>query len=68
MITDGKIVNQAAREIGDGVDDCLVCEHTKKVVTRWDIVMKPWKTGNYLFARNTRRLVYLNQKKMFVES
>ena len=50
MIADGKIVNQAAREIGDRVDDCLVCEHTKKVVTRWDIVMKPWKTGNYLFG------------------
>ena len=50
MIMEGKIVNQAAREIGDRVDDCLVCEHTKKVVTRWDIVMKPWKTGNYLFS------------------
>ncbi len=50
MIADGKIVNQAAKEIGDRVDDCLVCEHTKKVVTRWDIIMKPWKTGNYLFS------------------
>jgi CBS domain-containing protein len=50
IIADGKIVNQAAREIGDRVDDCLVCERSKKVVTRWDIVMKPWKTGNYLFS------------------
>jgi hypothetical protein len=50
MIADGKTVNQAAREIGDRVEDCLVCEPTKKVVTGWDIIMKPWKTGNYLFA------------------
>jgi CBS domain-containing protein len=50
IIADGKIVNQAASEIGDRVDDCLACEHANKVVTRWDIIMKPWKTGNYLFA------------------
>jgi len=50
IIADGKIVNQAASEIGDRVDDCLACENANKVVTRWDIIMKPWKTGNYLFA------------------
>jgi len=48
-ISDEHVINQAAREIGDRVDDCLVCERSKKVVTRWDIVMKPWKAKNYSF-------------------
>ncbi len=52
IIHDGHIVNQAAREIGEGVSACLVCESSKKVVSRWDIVMKPWKTDNYSCAVN----------------
>jgi hypothetical protein len=50
-IQDGKIVNQAAMEIGDLVDDCLVCENSRKVVSRWDIVMKTWKAGNFSFQK-----------------
>ena len=53
IIHDGKVVNQAAKEIGDGVDDCLVCEDGKKVVSRWDIVMKPLKANNYSFTDQT---------------
>jgi len=52
IIHDGKIVSQAATEIGDRVDDCLVCENSEKVVSRWDIVMKPWKANSYSFAGN----------------
>jgi CBS domain-containing protein len=51
IIGDGKIVNQAVTEIGDRVDDCLVCEDSRKVVSRWDIVMKTWKTGNFSFQK-----------------
>ncbi len=49
-IHSGKIVNQAANEIGDGIDDCLVTDQNK-VVSRWDIVMKPWKANNYSFTQ-----------------
>jgi CBS domain-containing protein len=48
-IHSGKIVNQAANEIGKGIDDCLVTDDGNKVVSRWDIVMKPWKANNYSF-------------------
>lgn len=53
VIHDGDVVNQAAREIGDGADDCLICEDSKRVVTRWDIVMKPWKADNYSFGEKS---------------
>jgi len=33
---------EAARVIGEKPDDCLLTEEGK-VVTRWDMVMKPWK-------------------------
>jgi hypothetical protein len=51
VIRDGKTINQAAREIGNQVDDCLVCEPTNMVVSRWDLVMKPWKMNSYSFRR-----------------
>jgi hypothetical protein len=37
-------LDAAARHIGHWPDDCLLVGG-KKVVTRWDIVMKPWKKG-----------------------
>ncbi|MDA4112290.1 MAG: hypothetical protein OK439_07090 [Thaumarchaeota archaeon] len=51
-IHSGKIVNQAASEIGNGTDDCLVSHDEKKVVSRYDIVMAPWKAKNYSFKKN----------------
>lgn len=50
VIFDGKTINQAAQELGNSVDDCLVCEESQKVVTRWDLVMKPWKSREYSFG------------------
>jgi hypothetical protein len=49
-IHDGKTVNQAASEIGKEFDSCLVCEPSLKVVTRWDLVMKPYQKKDYAFA------------------
>ena len=49
-IYSGKTVNQAASEIGDGVDDCLVTHDQNSVVSRWDIVMMPWKENRYSFS------------------
>ncbi len=43
IIHDTKTVNQGAYEIEKEYDSCLVCETSGKVVTRWDLVMKPWK-------------------------
>ena len=44
-VPDGAPIIEAARQIGDGVDDCLVCESNQQIVSRWDIVMKPWEEG-----------------------
>jgi hypothetical protein len=46
-IFDGRTINQAAKEIDDGLDACLLCEKSKKVVTKWDLVMKPFKRNGY---------------------
>ncbi|MGD0396683.1 MAG: adenylate/guanylate cyclase domain-containing protein [Nitrososphaerales archaeon] len=40
----GASLNEAARMIGDEPDDCLVSEGGL-VVSRWDLLMKPWKLG-----------------------
>jgi hypothetical protein len=45
FVFDGATMKQCAKLMGDKVDDCLVCEASNKVVSRWDIVMKPWKEG-----------------------
>jgi CBS domain-containing protein len=46
-ISDGKTINQASLEIGDKIADCLVCNESLKVVTRWDVVVKPFVKGHY---------------------
>ena len=45
-ISDDATINQASRMIGDKVDECLVCESSQEVVSRWDIVMKPWQVDS----------------------
>jgi hypothetical protein len=55
-IHSGKIVNQAASEIGNGVDDCLVSHDEKKVISRYDIVMAPWKAKSYSFGEVVNNL------------
>jgi class 3 adenylate cyclase len=37
-------LNEAARIIGDEPDDCLVSEGGL-IISRWDLLMKPWKLG-----------------------
>src|SRR5579862_342703 len=59
-IYSGKIVNQAASEIGDGVDDCLVSHDEKRVVSRYDIVMAPWKANNYSFKEGIDMQTYVS--------
>jgi len=49
-IYSGKIVNQAASEIDDGIGDCLVSHDEKRVISRYDIVMVPWKANSYSFT------------------
>lgn len=46
-IADEKTINQASLEIGDKIGECLVCKESSKVVSRWDIVVKPFHRGNY---------------------
>src|SRR5271157_605305 len=43
-VAPGASLNEAARIIGDEPDDCLVSEGGL-VVSRWDLIMKPWKLG-----------------------
>lgn len=47
LIADEKTINQASLEIGDRIGDCLVCNKSSKVVSRWDIVVKPFVQGHY---------------------
>jgi CBS domain-containing protein len=49
-VADDEKINEASRYMGDRADDCLVLENSKKVISRWDIVMKSWKSGNYSFG------------------
>jgi len=44
-IPDDATIIEAVKCMGGGVDSCLVCVASKQVVSRWDIVMKPWKMG-----------------------
>ncbi|MGD0318321.1 MAG: adenylate/guanylate cyclase domain-containing protein [Nitrososphaerales archaeon] len=44
VVAPGASLNEAARMIGDEPDDCLVSEGGL-VISRWDLVMKPWKSG-----------------------
>jgi hypothetical protein len=44
VVAPGASLNDAARMIGDGPDDCLFSEGGI-VVSRWDLLMKPWKLG-----------------------
>lgn len=46
-IGDRKTVNQASEEIGDNIGDCLVCSESSRVVSRWDIVVKPFTQAHY---------------------
>lgn len=43
-ISDKELVDKAASRIGDATDDCLVSDRGK-VISRWDVVVKPWKAG-----------------------
>ncbi len=45
VVAPGTSLNEAARMIGDEPDDCLVSEGGLGVISRWDLVMKPWKLG-----------------------
>jgi hypothetical protein len=45
VVTPGSSLNEASRMIGDEPDDCLVTEGGL-VVSRWDLLMKPWKLGH----------------------
>lgn len=48
-VSPGRTVNQISMEFGSHLaDDCLVISG-KKVITRWDVVMKPWKSGDLRF-------------------
>lgn len=44
VVAPGASLNEAARMIGDEPDDCLVSEGGL-VISRWDLLMKPWKLG-----------------------
>ena len=44
VVAPGASLNEAARLLGDEPDDCLVSEGGL-VITRWDLLMKPWKLG-----------------------
>lgn len=46
-IADEKTINQASMEIKDRIGDCLVCNTSLRVVSRWDIVVKPFTHGHY---------------------
>jgi CBS domain-containing protein len=50
VIPDSKTVNQGANEFEDGYDSCLVCKTSGSAVTRWDMVMKPWKKSEYVYS------------------
>ena len=43
-VSSGATVRDACTKMGDEPDDCLVTDDGK-VVSRWDLVMKPWKSG-----------------------
>jgi len=45
VVAPGASLNEAARMIGDEPDDCLVSEGGL-VISRWDLLMKPWKLGH----------------------
>ena len=44
VVASGASLNDAARIISDEPDDCLVSEGGL-VISRWDLLMKPWKLG-----------------------
>jgi class 3 adenylate cyclase len=44
VVAPGASLNEAARIIGDEPDDCLVSEGGL-IISRWDLLMKPWKLG-----------------------
>ncbi len=44
VVAPGASLNEAARIIGDEPDDCLVSEGGQ-IISRWDLLMKPWKLG-----------------------
>ncbi|MGD0146092.1 MAG: adenylate/guanylate cyclase domain-containing protein [Nitrososphaerales archaeon] len=45
VVAPGAPLNEAARMMGDEPDDCLVSE-SGLIISRWDLVMKPWKLGH----------------------
>jgi CBS domain-containing protein len=44
-------LDAAAKMIGDEPDDCLMTEGSK-VVSRWDLTVKPWKVGKLSIVAN----------------
>jgi CBS domain-containing protein len=44
VVAPGTSLNEASRIIGDEPDDCLITEDGL-VVSRWDLVIKPWELG-----------------------
>ena len=45
FVSDYGTLAHASRVIGKRTADCVVCKESDKVVSRWDLVMKPWKIG-----------------------
>ena len=44
-------LDEAAREMGAAPDDCLMTEDYR-VISRWDVVVKPWRAGKLTTTEN----------------
>jgi class 3 adenylate cyclase len=55
IVAPGASLNEAARMIGDEPDDCLVSEGGL-IVSRWDLLMKPWKLGRLSPGESTAKV------------
>jgi CBS domain-containing protein len=44
-------LDEAAREIGESPDDCLLTSD-RRVISRWDLVVKPWRAGKLEAVEN----------------
>ena len=43
LVSSNATLNEASRLMGQESDACLVSRETDRVISRWDIVMKPWR-------------------------
>jgi len=44
-------LDQAAKDIGQAPDDCLLTDESR-VISRWDMIVKPWRAGKLAFVEN----------------